>query len=508
MFNPLLQRQIRETLGTEEAIPDELVPLLDAINRSYDQYQIDRTLTDRSMNIRRNELTAANRQLVQESEHRAIVLKKLKKSLATLQLEQINGTARPNGNDDPVYLADLLQRQIEQRKLAEEELRATNSRLLALVENLEAGVLVNDEHGRIVVINQIFCDMFGLSNDLPSLLGTRGSISSEDVKHLFVDPEEFIACSKQRLQDRQPVTGDELNLADGRTYERDYIPIIVDRQYHGHLWQFRDISERKRAERSIRQLNRQLVESNRLLRIERDSEKEHVRMLERVNLMKSEFVSSVSHELRTPLASIIGFAQTILMEPELPAEVHREFLQIVLDEGKRLSKLINDILDLARIESGRAIVEKSPTDLVPLIERALYSIAMQAEAKSISIASRLEQPSMIASFDADRISQVIINLLGNALKFTPAGGQITVYAAFVDTEVEVRVSDTGMGIPEGEIPMLFQKFYRVHRPGLEIRGTGLGLAIVRQLVELHNGTISVESGVDRGSTFTIRIPRE
>lgn len=269
----------------------------------------------------------------------------------------------------------------------------------------------------------------------------------------------------------------------------------------------RDITERKHAAENISKLNDELRRANELLTIERDHEKEHVAILEELNLMKSEFVSSVSHELRTPLASIIGFAQTILIDPELPSGMQQEFLQIILEEGKRLAKLINDLLDLARIENGRVILENVEADVVPLVQKAAQSIILQADAKSIAVSTSFDEDSIVAVFDIDRMMQVMINLLSNAVKFTPDGGKVEVRARVEGGDVVIDVADTGLGIPADDIPRLFEKFFRVHRPGLDIRGTGLGLAIARHAVELQRGTLTVQSEENNGSIFTIRFPQ-
>lgn len=398
-------------------------------------------------------------------------------------------------------------RDVTDRKEAEHNLRTISSRLAALIENLEGGVLVEDDQRRIAVVNQHFCDMFGIAAPPFVLLGADCSGTAEQTKHLFADPEGFSARIDEVLLYRNTVTDDELPLADGRVFERDYIPIYIDNVYNGHLWHYRDITERKRAELSIRKLNTELQEANELLKIERDREKEHVKALQELNAMKNEFVSGVSHELRTPLASIIGFAQTLLLDPELPTETRTEFLQIVHDEGKRLAKLINDLLDIARIESGRIGLEKQEADLIPLLQRAVQSVAMQADAKQIALETQFGTKELTAVFDPDRITQVIVNLLGNAVKFTPRGGQVRLQAGIEGETVVITVSDTGLGIPENDRPHLFEKFYRVHRPGLDIRGTGLGLAIAGQLVEMHGGAIGVQSEVNKGSTFTVRFPR-
>jgi PAS domain S-box-containing protein len=576
MYNPLLRRQIRKYLGNEELVPPELLPLLEAVNQSYEHYESDRAMIERSIDISSQELLEVNERLRRESRESFRLLaenssdviarwdlrgsclyispscsvhlgynpqemlgRTIFKLLHPDELQSVGEKIRrvvAEGGETTMLLRlrhrekgwiwfettgrmlhddrtgeavefQTSSRDVTERVVAYESLTSTTSRLAALLESLTGAVLVVDENRNIVLANRQYCRYFNISDAPESLAGTDASAQAEEMKRHFLAPQRFIRGIEETVAEHRPATDEEFELVDGRTLERDYIPIMVEGRYRGHLWHYRDITERKRVESRIRKLNDDLREANENLTEERDHEKENVRMLEELNQMKSDFVSSVSHELRTPLSSIIGFAQTLLIDRSIAEEMQVEFLNIVLDEGRRLSKLINDMLDLARIESGRAIVEKGEVDLVPILRRAVDSIGVQAQAKSIALNLTLASDAMVASFDADRIAQIVVNLISNAVKFTPNGGRVDVSAAICDRNVEIKVADSGMGIPADDIPKLFNKFYRVHRPGLEIRGTGLGLAIVKQLVALHDGTITVESELDAGSTFTVCFPK-
>jgi signal transduction histidine kinase len=452
MYNALLQQQIEEYLNDADEVPAGFGALLAAVSASYD------ALASRAV----PELSMADSGWRPD---------------ATVELATGDGVAHDT------------------------------TRLAALMENLQAGVLVEDEEERIIVINQSFCDMFMLDHSPHDLVGLASSGMADRARYLFLDPDEFTGRVRDLMAHRERTIADVLRLNDGRTFERDYIPIVVDGIYRGHLWQVRDVTGSRHAQESIELLNEELRKANQSLTVERARDREVMARLEEVNQMKSEFVSSVSHELRTPLASILGFAQTILMDPELPADVRSEFLQIILEEGRRLAKLINDVLDLARIESGRVVLEKSPCDLVSIIKRALQSILMQAETKSLALGVDIPESGIIAAVDADRMQQVLVNLLGNAVKFTPPGGRVTLRARVEDEAVVIDIVDTGLGIPAEDIPRLFEKFFRVRRPGLDIRGTGLGLAIAKHSVELHGGTLTVHSEVSKGSTFSMGFPQ-
>lgn len=513
----------------------------------------------------------------------------------------------------------------------EARLKTLNSRITVIIKNLNVGILVEDENRRIVLTNQLFCDLFAIPLTPEQMLGQDCTRSAEASKQMFIYPDYFVSRIDQILEQKIPVIEEELILTDGRIFERDYIPIFIDAHYRGHLWQYRDVTSRKNAENnlirlafvakhtdniviitdktgriewvnnsfwwvtgysleeakgkfpgellqgpetnaetkarirealkekrsvteeilnykkngmpywlelsinpildengdviffiaiesditsrkqneeSIQSLNRELTETNQLLTIERDKEKERVDSLERLSQMKTEFVSSVSHELRTPLASIIGFAETILSDRNLTPELIREFMTILLGESRRLANLIDDLLDLGRIESGRITLMKEPQPVTPLLDDILGALVIQIEAKRLKVTSTVVPPDLSAEFDAMRLRQALNNLLSNAIKFTPDDGSISVDVCLDGNDVVFKIEDTGLGIPAEDMPYLFTRFFRVHRPGIEIRGTGLGLTITKYLIELHGGSISVQSELGKGSIFTVRFPAQ
>jgi PAS domain S-box-containing protein len=220
--------------------------------------------------------------------------------------------------------------------------------------------------------------------------------------------------------------------------------------------------------------------------------------------MKDEFVSTVSHELRTPLASLRGFAE-LMLERDFPEPRRREFLEIIKRESTRLASLINDFLDLQRIEAGRQELRLQPRDLLPVLRQSLEMFAGTLDRHRLIQDFPESLPRL--KFDADRTSQVLYNLISNAIKYSPSGGDITVGARLEGSQAVVWVQDRGLGIPAAEVEKLFTKFHRVdssaHR---EIGGTGLGLALVKQLVELQGGRVWVETLLGEGSTFYFTLP--
>ena len=233
--------------------------------------------------------------------------------------------------------------------------------------------------------------------------------------------------------------------------------------------------------------------------------KEYARKIEEANQKKSEFISDVSHELRTPLASIKGFTSTLRGDNNIDLDTREDFMKIIEEETDRLTRIIEDLLDLSRIESGRIKLKRENIKLADLIIKSVETIREQAEKKHLELKTELPEKFPFVYADPDKISQVIINLLGNAIKYTEQG-EISVSARADNGYVQVDVSDTGKGISKEDIPKLFKKFTRLEANESKIPGTGLGLSITKALVELHGGEIFVESEVGRGSKFSFKLP--
>lgn len=249
----------------------------------------------------------------------------------------------------------------------------------------------------------------------------------------------------------------------------------------------KDITERKMAEENLRKANEKLKEYNQL---------------------KDEFVSTASHELRTPLSIIMGAIRLVLDEiPGKIVEEQRDVLATAMESIKRLSRIVNSLLTISKIESGKLNLQKTVVNICELIKDTVSNYEPLAQENGLRLDFEVPQKSVDICLDPDKTKEVLINLISNSIKFTPEGGRIKVICTEQDKEVLVSVQDSGVGITKEDIPKLFDKFTQFDRKaGPGEKGTGLGLAIVKKLVEIHGGKIKVESEVGQGTIFNISLP--
>ena len=231
-----------------------------------------------------------------------------------------------------------------------------------------------------------------------------------------------------------------------------------------------------------------------------------IRRLERV---RQDFVANASHELKTPLAAIKAYTETLIDGALYDEEVNVRFLSQIDDQADRLDRLIQDLLSLARLESGHDLYNHIPTNLAPVVRRSVEAHRARAEAKEIryKLDMSAEAERAVAVADEEAIRQVVDNLVDNAIKYTPDGGRIGVNLSVERSTIALVVADTGIGIPRDDLPRIFERFYRVDKArSREMGGTGLGLSIVKHLVGSLGGTVAVESRPGVGTTFTVRLP--
>ena len=237
-------------------------------------------------------------------------------------------------------------------------------------------------------------------------------------------------------------------------------------------------------------------------RLERDASQREV-----LDRLKDEFVLTASHELRSPLTSVQGFAELLMLERESLTPRQVETVEVILDNSRHLVRLLNDLLDLARSDAGRLAIRPQPTEVAPMVEDAVRLMRAQTDSAHQTLAVRIEEDLPTVEAEADRVRQVLVNLITNAHEYSPEGASIAVMARVIGAEVEIAVNDNGPGIPPEQLEHIFERFVR-GEAGLTQRvgGTGLGLAISKSLVELHGGRLEVDSTVGIGSTFSFTLP--
>jgi len=252
-----------------------------------------------------------------------------------------------------------------------------------------------------------------------------------------------------------------------------------------------EISERRRAEVNLRSAKEQAEVANRA---------------------KSEFLAMVSHELKTPLNAIIGFSDILHNQTLGPIgkDQYVEYAADIRDSGHYLLKIINDILDLSRIETGNLTLIEEKVDLVAVVQSAVRLIRPRADGAELTVETDLPAPgSLIITADARALKQIMVNLLSNAVKFTPKGGRVSVRVAIEDEHPVMMVVDTGIGIPAHDLPRLCEPFVQVDTSlGRRFEGTGLGLALTKRLVDLHGGELILRSSVGEGTTVVVRLGKE
>ena len=231
--------------------------------------------------------------------------------------------------------------------------------------------------------------------------------------------------------------------------------------------------------------------------------------LKELEKIRQDFVANVSHELRTPLTTIKGYTETLL-EGALKEEIASQFVQVIKKHTDRLTKIVEDLLMLSKIESREFQLNLEPITLPDLFEDVLGFIREAAGKKNITIIQNEIPSSLVIQADRNYLEQVLINLLDNAIKYTSTGGRITISALETDQkEIQISVQDNGIGIPREDLPRIFERFYRVDKGrSQEMGGTGLGLSIVKHIIQAHGGRVWVESQIGKGSTFYFTLPKK
>jgi two-component system, OmpR family, sensor histidine kinase VicK len=228
---------------------------------------------------------------------------------------------------------------------------------------------------------------------------------------------------------------------------------------------------------------------------------------QRLENMRKEFVANVSHELRTPLTSIKSYTESLLDGAIDDKEVSGKFLGVINSEADRMTSIVKDLLQLSRLDNQQMQWCMEDISFEDLVKSAVERMEMEARNKKQTLKCHVMGDVPNIEADYGRIEQVIFNIISNAIKYTPEGGKITVFIGILYNDVYVKVTDTGIGIPESDLPRIFERFYRVDKArSREMGGTGLGLSIAREIVEAHSGTISITSEANKGTEVTVRLP--
>lgn len=368
-----------------------------------------------------------------------------------------------------------------------------DSRFQELLEAAPDAILEVDAEGRVVLMNAVAEKIFGYSRE--ELVGQNVEVL---LPQALRQHHVGLRDGFRQAPSTRPM-GAALQLSavrrDGSTF-----PVEISLSPSGGVGDFRvtaiirDVSDRQHAQEQLRAANVELENRN--------------QQVEQANRLKSEFLASMSHELRTPLHTIIGFTELLKEELEGPLnEKQHRFLHHVHQDSLRLLALINDVLDLSKIEAGRMELHRETMEAHQVVSDAMEAILPLADAKGLLLEDGTVAPILIDA-DPRRFREILNNLLGNAVKFTPEGGSIHIKtAAPGDGLVAFTVTDTGLGIAPQFHDVIFDKFRQVNLTTQGVReGTGLGLAIIKRLVEMHGGTISVESALGKGSSFTFTMP--
>ncbi len=400
------------------------------------------------------------------------------------------------------FLRDITEIERSHAALADQ-----TERLNCLIDAAIPGVVIADEQGLVTHVSRSFGGMFGIG-EAERLVGTTSAALVRRLRPEFADPEEFTRLITETVRAREPITGEQLKAADGRTIECDYWPVLVDGRYRGDLWLAWDMSDRVTlaeqrqaaldAEHSARQLaeqaQRQLTEQNERLQAQDEA--------------RNQFLSVVSHELRTPLTSIVSFAELLRGEGEGLTPDGLNFLDIIERNANRLHRLIGDLFMLNRLEIGALPLDLAEVDIPRLAADAVRNAAGDAARQEVTIGGSFPVSGGPAvNGDENRLLQVLDNLLSNAIKFSHRGGAVQVTTTCQDGYWRIDVADSGIGIPPGEASYLFSRFVRgSNARSAEVPGTGLGLSIVKVIVEMHSGHVEVASTLDVGSTFSVYLP--
>ena len=397
----------------------------------------------------------------------------------------------------------IIAQDISKRKNAEEAVQLSEARYRSLVETQADIIARSDLLGNLSFVNDSFCRVFGILRDQTLGMDFRKTVFPEDLSIITEAMQAIQQPPHRKYIEMRNITTEGI-----RWFGWDNSAVLDE---HGKIIEFQgvghDVTERKQAEQKLRNINAELEQRV----AQRTAELNQTNIeLEQANRTKDEFLANMSHELRTPLNSILGLSESLLEQRRDPLSEHQQrSLKIIESSGSHLLELINDILDLSKIEAGKFDYHPQIIEVDDLCRASLTFVKEQAIRKSIMINYQPETVVSKIYADPRRLKQILVNLLTNAVKFTPNQGHVTlqIHDDVEQDRIEFSIIDTGIGIAPEDLQSLFVPFSQVDS-GLtrEYEGTGLGLALVQKLTDLHGGSVYVESEVGKGSRFTINLP--
>ncbi len=344
------------------------------------------------------------------------------------------------------------------------EISREKNKLETIINYMDDGLIAVSKDNRILHLNPKVSEMLDLNAE-----------TIEDF-NFFISVYDPKLAVKKILEAGDQLIGSEIISVKESIYRVNYAPYKNDKGiFDGIVYVFQDVTEQQK-----------------------------------LDTLRKDFVANVSHELKTPLTSIKSYTETILDGMVPDEEMQRQFLGVVNSEADRMTRLVRDLLQLSNFDAKKVVFDKEYNDYVVLINKTMMKLNVTATQKFQEFT--LLEPTveeMMGYFDYDRIEQVVLNVMSNAIKYTPEHGKVTVALREEDNYAAIEIADTGLGIPAKDIPFVFDRFYRVDKARTrELGGTGLGLSIAREIVEAHGGEIDVQSVVDSGTRMTIYLPLE
>ncbi|MBO6536056.1 MAG: response regulator [Balneolaceae bacterium] len=477
----LLKRQIRKYLGSVDEIPDGIFPLLQAIDQSYGHYDSDRELLERAMDLSSEELSTTNKRLREELQLQTQVVEKLKNNLSKIQIHDADWDS-----NDLFKVAEFISLEIEKRKEAEKALRYSRQAYKTLVETAPDIIYRVNADGYFTYVNPIGFELSGYTED-----------EVYNMRYIDVVRDDYKkrvgAFYIKQVRDQRESTYLEFPMANKRNREiwigQKVQLIYKDGKYDGILAIARDITEFRRIREDLKKAKVEAEASSKA---------------------KEAFLANMSHEIRTPMNAIIGMSR-LLKQTDINNE-QAKYLNAISSSSSNLIVLINDILDLSKIESGKLELEQLGFSLSDLLDSLFYAQKLLADQKGIEFHYTVDSEIPNALFgDPYRLNQILTNLINNAIKFTPKG-RVELSVKLVNAKkktniIEFSVKDTGIGISRENLNSIFDAFSQADTSiTRKFGGTGLGLAITRHLVSIMDGELDVQSTAGVGTVFKVRLP--